>query len=136
MKHLLWITAPLAIGIASLATPLAVALTATTTTVTAAPNPVVIGGVVTYTVKVVGSGAQPGVLLGTRRSAGERCRAAAFVGLRAYNTLPDSGYTESNWTLRWSRNCGRPNAQFRHPTERVWNPRNSSCVFAQRNGSS
>ena len=57
MKRLLWVTALFAIGIASLAAPQAVALTATTTTVTAAPNPVVIGGVVTYTVKVVGSGA-------------------------------------------------------------------------------
>ncbi len=57
MKHLFWITASLVIGIASLATPKAVALTATTTTVTATPNPVVLGSVVTYTVKVVGSGA-------------------------------------------------------------------------------
>ena len=57
MKHLLWITASLVVGSASLATPQAVALTATTTTVTAAPNPVVIGSVITYTVKVVGSGA-------------------------------------------------------------------------------
>jgi hypothetical protein len=57
MKYLLWITAPLVLGIAFFATPQAVALTATTTTVTAAPNPVVIGSVVTYTVQVVGSGA-------------------------------------------------------------------------------
>ena len=57
MKLLFWVTAPLVLGISSLATPQATALTATTTTVTAAPNPVVIGGVITYTVKVVGSGA-------------------------------------------------------------------------------
>ncbi len=58
MKGLVWITFALAaLGIASLATPQALALTATTTTVTAAPNPVVIGSVITYTVTVVGSGA-------------------------------------------------------------------------------
>ena len=58
MKGLVWITFALAaLGIASSATPQALALTATTTTVTAAPNPVVIGSVITYTVTVVGSGA-------------------------------------------------------------------------------
>jgi Bacterial Ig-like domain (group 3) len=55
MKLSYWITATLVT--ASLAGLQAAALTATTTTVTAAPNPVVIGSVVTYTVKVVGSGA-------------------------------------------------------------------------------
>jgi hypothetical protein len=58
MKGLVWITFSSAVlGLASLATPQALALTATTTTVSAAPNPVVIGSVITYTVKVVGSGA-------------------------------------------------------------------------------
>src|ERR1700677_928691 len=55
MKLSYWITATLVT--ASLAGLQAAALTATTTTVTAAPNPVVIGSVITYTVKVVGSGA-------------------------------------------------------------------------------
>src|ERR1700677_1628051 len=55
MKLSYWVTATLVT--ASLAGLQAAALTATTTTVSAAPNPVVIGSVVTYTVKVVGSGA-------------------------------------------------------------------------------
>ena len=58
MKGLVWIAnLSTVLAVALLATPQAVALTATTTTVTAAPNPVVIGSVITYAVKVVGSGA-------------------------------------------------------------------------------